>query len=401
MAAATELELGAAGDFGEDLCSREWLTCANVESDVGHEHIGFRSCDSPRIRVLTFNILADSLAQGSEASPDVCQPCPDIFEENGAGGVVYHPWHKSDDRCFQFSCAKDVLLWSRRWRMLKAQILALEPDLIGLQEVDLLTVDDEKLEAHDAEIRHDLESAGYDGAFARKHGRASDGVALFWRQSRLRREGDPETWSLGASVHVALAQRLCLDNKWQFLAVATHLKAGLFSEAETAREKQSHRLLQLLKPHPSAIVLADLNAHCGVPVTSGGSDAEVKGTMSQPRAYPLLVNSLKSAYKAVQGEEPNFTCWGGWADREVRIICDYILTKGTMFRPWRVLQVPTVASIVKYAERLPNWDFPSDHVPLAADLNVCETMHGPADDTGQPQKRRSLYVRPRPPRPQM
>eukprot|EP00928_Gymnodinium_smaydae_P022944 TRINITY_DN19113_c0_g1_i2.p1 TRINITY_DN19113_c0_g1~~TRINITY_DN19113_c0_g1_i2.p1 ORF type:complete len:306 (-),score=58.25 TRINITY_DN19113_c0_g1_i2:233-1150(-) len=283
----------------------------------------------------------------------------------------------------------EELTWDRRWPKLKKLLLDLCPDLIGLQEIDLLEGGSEDLVAHDKEIRRDLASAGYEGTFARKSGRACDGVALFWRKSRLRQAGRTETWRLGSSVHVALAQPLCLDGTTRFTAVATHLKAGLSEEAESAREDQASTLLQRLKNHASAVVLADLNAHCRPATTGEVADA---GTdlLLQPRAYPLLAETLRSAYKTVLGDEPSFTCWGGWIDREVRLVCDYILLKGCLFEPSRVLKIPAAAQVLRYRERLPNPDHPSDHFPLAADLVVLQEAASKEKDgaAGRPRKKR-------------
>lgn len=244
----------------------------------------------------------------------------------------------------------------------------------------------QNLRAHDRQIQKDFLAAGYAGVFAKKQGRACDGVALFWRTSRLRPTGPPQTWRLARTVHVALAQSLMLDGKCSFTAVATHLKAGISDEAEGTRVEQAKSLLQQLGGRRDAIVLADLNSHCratrksGTPPpegTSGGTCAAsaVPGQAPpslelEPRAYPLLRGALGSAYEAVLGEEPSFTCWGGYVDRETRLVCDYILLKGSTLLPRRVLRVPDAAAVLAYVERLPNEDHPTDHVPLAVDLDV-------------------------------
>jgi len=330
------------------------------------------------LRVLTLNILADGLARGSTSpAPDMLEPCPPLFEEEGTGGVVYRPGAVKTENDFRFCCNAEALAWTRRWPMLRSMILELEPDLIGLQEVDLLEGGPEGLRAHDKEIRRDLSAAGYDGTFARKMGRACDGVALFWRRTRLR-AGRTETWRLGKSVHVALAQTLCLDEERRFTAVATHFKAGLSEEAENARVEQASVLLQRLRNHPNAVVLADLNATCR-PVAAGGGPDGAPEAQLEPRAYPLLAETLQSACRTVLGDEPSFTCWGGWEDREVRLVCDYVFLKGALLDPQRVLRVPAAAEVLRYPERLPNPHYPTDHVPIAADLAVA------GSDTQQPE----------------
>lgn len=478
--------------------------------------------------------------------------CPALFEPQGAGGVAFLPGaaaSASAEPCYNFRCAAADLAWPRRWPRLRAIILEVEPDLVGLQEVDLVDGGAEDLTAHDSEIRQDLWEAGYEGVFARKQGRACDGVALFWRRARLQASGQAETWRLGRSIHVALAQRLTLDGCWHFTGVATHLKAGLTEDAEDARAAQADALLESLAGHGDAVLLADLNAHCRPWRVEGCGGAAAGGTISddgvalgqeaqewhvgtvkffvpqkgygfiecpetfqryhsdvyvhkdlvqrgsldgcfagdhirfavclsargqpqashvqrykdgpwvapsrlfqgrikkysvergygfivcrdvhsifgqdvflhrrqaeaeqlqegdhvtftvevssrsqpqarnvgkvgalsnkgavravEPRAYPRLLapgGGLRSACREVLGDEPDFTCWGGWEDREVRGVFDYILVRGTLLAPRRVLCVPSAAEVLRFRERLPNAEHPTDHVPLAADLEVC------------------------------
>merc|ERR1712050_590272 len=125
------------------------------------------------------------------------------------------------------------------------------------------------------------------------------------------------------SVFVALAQPLILDGKWRFTAVATHLKAGLTSEAEVIRVGQARSLLHQLWGHNNVILLADLNAHCRPWIDDNNK-------MVQPQVYPLLTSELWSAYQEVLGDEPDFTSWGGWSGRDVRGVFDYIFFRGDL-----------------------------------------------------------------------
>jgi len=363
----------AAGDERCPVAFRcEW---ADLPAELALDVAGRPAEDGLCLRALSLNILADGLARGRDTPlDDTFEPCPPLFEEEGAGGVAYRDGVVGLERDFRFRCSVDALSWPRRWPMLLALILEQDPDLIGLQEVDLLDSAEEQLRAHDKEIRRSLFTAGYDGTFARKGGRACDGVALFWRRSRLRQAGRTETWRLGKSVHIALAQPLCLDGVHRLTGVVTHLKAGITEEAEDARLEQATVLLQRLRNHPNAVILADLNSHCRQVALGGGPDsareAAEEGMLLEPRAYPLLASSLQSVCQAVLGDEPSFTCWGGWEDREVRLVCDYILLKGELLRPQRVLRVPDAFDVLRYAERLPNPEHPTDHVPIVADLAI-------------------------------
>lgn len=325
------------------------------------------------LRVMSLNILADGLARGDDSprespdSPRSACPLPAAFEAHGAGGVVYGA-EAGATTSFTFRCSATHLAWSRRWPQLLSLILELQPDIIGLQEVDLLDDPHEGLQAHDAEIRADLREAGYRGAFVKKFGRACDGVGLFWRAARLRQAGSSETWRLARTVHVALAQPLLLDGRVRLTAVCTHLKAGQNKDAEGVRTEQATALLKRLARHANAVVLADINAHCRESLVVGRPESEHAEEVLQPQVYPMLTTELRSAYREVLDDEPSYTTWGGWMDQECRLVCDYILLRGGLFLPRRVLQVPAVKDVVGYAERLPNPDHPSDHVPLVADL---------------------------------
>lgn len=323
-----------------------------------------RNDSIPHLRVLSLNILADGLCGGGATSVATSLD-PALFanSEREAGNALLDEAAQDQGQSFTFRCPSDALEWERRWPMLLSLILEHEPDVIGLQEVDLAPGDRQKPNpAHDAEILDDFSKAGYSGGFARKKGRACDGVAIFWRSSRLKVASPSATLSLG-SVFVALAQPLILDNKWRFTAVATHLKAGLAKEAETMRTNQVESLLWQLWGHENVVLLADLNAHC----RQWWDD---KKSAVQPRAYPTLSKELWSAYKAVLGDEPNFTSWGGWADRDVRGVFDYIFFRGDIFSPVSVLGTPSGADVLAIPERMPNPEHPTDHLPMVADFRI-------------------------------
>eukprot|EP00929_Paragymnodinium_shiwhaense_P105349 TRINITY_DN70325_c0_g1_i1.p1 TRINITY_DN70325_c0_g1~~TRINITY_DN70325_c0_g1_i1.p1 ORF type:complete len:382 (+),score=102.66 TRINITY_DN70325_c0_g1_i1:84-1229(+) len=338
------------------------------------------------LRAMSLNILADGLASGSPTAPDVEVPCPPAFETDRlAVGVAEVPLPEGgaagETQRFKFRCESSLLVWERRWAMLKSMILAQEPDLIGLQEVDLYEGAYEGSTNHWKEMKEEMAAVGYTGACARKRGRACDGVALFWRKSRLKAVGNPEMQPLAGTVHVALVQQLILDDAHRVTAVSTHLKAGLTPDAEMIRYKQAESLLKYLKGRRDVVLMADLNANCR-PFLAPLSECPA-GTMVHPKAYPTLTRSLRSVYQSVLGEEPPFTSWGGWVGRDVRGVFDYILLRSDVMAPRRVLQLPEASEIVRFAERLPNRAHPSDHLPLAVDLIVVP----PPDSKKKPRKR--------------
>ena len=180
-------------------------------------------------------------------------------------------------------------------------------------------------------------SGGYDGAFAKKKGRACNGVALLWKKTRFEALGTSETWKLADTVHVALVQRLRVlrqedpddvekenekeremertkarekenekerkkepkDGEGELLltAVATHFKAGLSPEAEDMRMEQVESLLAQLGSVSGCVVLfADLNAHCRellYPVEKAGGEA-ASTVVSVPKVYPRLQKASRT-----------------------------------------------------------------------------------------------------------
>lgn len=269
--------------------------------------------------------------------------------------------------------------WEKRWPKLRALILRHNPDIIGLQEVDLggFPAGWEQAPCHASEIAEDLRRHGYEGVFARKAGRACDGCALFWRCTRLQPCGPHAVLPLGVSVHVALVQPLCLKNGCTLLAVVTHLKAGLDIGAENVRRAQAEALLGQLVHRPEPVVmLADLNAHCRDFTT-------VEGAPVPPWTYGLVTaGGYRSAYQDVDGEEPEYTCWGGWSDRDVRGVFDYILLRDGARCPVRALgalKSPPADQVLASPTRLPSATHPTDHVEMVADIALtalpCPRQH--------------------------
>merc|ERR1719215_285061 len=113
----------------------------------------------------------------------------------------------------------------------------------------------------------------------------------------------------------------------------------------------------------NVLLMADLNAHCRPWLDDKAAEV-------QPLTYPLLSQDLWSAYDQVLGEEPDFTSWGGWAGRDVRGVFDYIFFRGETMHPVRVLGAPAALDVLGHPERMPNPEFPSDHIPLVADFRV-------------------------------
>jgi exonuclease III len=340
-----------------------------------------------RLRVLSLNMLADGLAQGGpEINPDdpIFKPAQFAGEGcSGAGGVAmnFGVLHESGN-AYALRCTAASLEWHRRWPQLRMLLLRHSPDVIGLQEVDLAGwgcygSNGKMLPCHAEQIAYDLATQGYDGVFCRKGGTACDGLGLFWKTSRLGRRESHQVWPLGISVHVALAQPLVLwETGAEVLPVVTHLKAGLDAGSENVRFAQSAQLLEMLAHQASPVILlADLNAHCRPFNPRDGGPVE-------PIVYKLLSSYFSSAYRDVLQEEPDFTCWAGYQDRDVRGVFDYIFLhapsrSNVKLRTLAVLRPPSGAEVLAAPTRLPHNSHPSDHIELIADVAISSIAEKP------------------------
>eukprot|EP00929_Paragymnodinium_shiwhaense_P001800 TRINITY_DN102009_c0_g1_i1.p1 TRINITY_DN102009_c0_g1~~TRINITY_DN102009_c0_g1_i1.p1 ORF type:complete len:521 (-),score=95.57 TRINITY_DN102009_c0_g1_i1:133-1695(-) len=351
------------------------------------------SSSTSKIRVMSFNLLADGLARGA-AEGDVHQApiMPEMGFSGSAAdalvpeGVIYVEGVEKREGPNFFRCPQRCLAWENRYPGLKKLMFEHNPDVIGLQELDL----EQDRTCHVGLLLTDMQARGYTGVTGKKLGKACDGLGIFWRSDRLEREGEREVWRLGQGCHVALAQRLRVIGGSVFLAVAVHLKAGLNAEAECVREAQAEELLLRLRgAQLPCVVLADTNAHCRHLM---GADRQPLA----PKVYPHLVEGgLRSAYaevckelgddqqqqsdaalrlwKNVEGAsaaEPNFTCWCGWHGYDVIGVFDYIFVMGRRFHVRNVLEMPSAFEVLRHDDRLPNEEFPSDHIPLVADLEL-------------------------------
>lgn len=357
---------------------RVWQSTAGATASAG-------TAGAETLRVLSLNILADGLARGWEPTDKAdlqhFVACPPLFANSDCAGVVFldsHKWKKAvhagefPELAEKFRCPDGALKWAHRWPLIRKLLLEHDPDLLAMQELDLA-----EERTHVGQVISTLEAAGYVGVTAKKRGRACDGVALFWKRKRFEPVGQAEVWPLRESVHVALAQKLRLGRQ-TFLAVVTHLKAGLNSHAESVRMGQAQSLLERIrKAQAPTVLLADLNAHCGDLHCDSGEKIA-------PQTYQVLRDGgFRSAVLEVFGREPQFTCWGGWEDREIRACFDYVLCLGQRIMSIGALAAPLDEDILHHPERLPNSMYPTDHIPVVVDLLFCPARRGPRSRSGQ------------------
>lgn len=307
------------------------------------------------LRVLQYNILADSLADGSDGGVEPVD-CVAHFRVPGSAGVHYY--QEPLDNCHVFRTAQHNLLWERRLPMLLEEIRAHAPDIICLQEVD-----------HFLALESALQSSGYSGQFFKKKGRnISDGSAIFWRTAVL----NLDSWKgfhLGVNVMTALVLRLMTSSGVPVVVCSTHLKAGFSQEMELMRSKQVAELIQQVINFAGsdAIVLgADLNAHCSAyhRCTAG------KCCDPEDVVEPVVVPSLEaSGFRNAYGEYPSFTTWGGWLDRDVKATLDYIMIAGPA-AALSAFDLPADEAVADHPDRLPNESCASDHLCLVVDISL-------------------------------
>ncbi|XP_038849740.1 nocturnin isoform X1 [Salvelinus namaycush] len=318
-----------------------------------HQYRNNEQQQTPSIRVMTWNILAQALGEGKD-------------------GFV--------------QCPLDALNWAERKYLILEEILTYRPDILCLQEVD---------HYYDT-FQPIMASLGYHSTFLPKpwspclevaSNNGPDGCALFYRRARF---GLLHTSHLRLSAmmlptnQVAIVQTLRCRETGQRLCVAvTHLKAR--SGWEKLRGAQGADLLQSLKAITSWAAVSD-------PVSrgpGGGSGTEgvpliVCGDFNAEPSedvYRRFISSplgLDSAYKLLSADgqtEPAYTTWKIRPSGESCSTLDYIWYSHGAFTVDTLLDIPTEEQIGP--DRLPSYHYPSDHLSLLCDVSFREPRDQP------------------------
>lgn len=228
--------------------------------------------------------------------------------------------------------------WPERLPLLLADMAALQPDVLGLQEV-VYPMQQDRLIGSAGEGRYH-ESRGWAG-------RLEYGNSLLVREPFV--AGWLERVDLGRN-RSALRVIVTVGSDMPLLVAVTHLHHEVPDAAE--RDEQVERLLDWLGSAPTAsaqVVMGDFNAH-----------------PDEPAANRMRANGYRSAYAEANGSEPAVTWPSGiqapGMDTDGAPAClDYIWVRGSA----------TVAS-ARLAFDRPAVDdptlFPSDHFGLSAQL---------------------------------
>jgi endonuclease/exonuclease/phosphatase family metal-dependent hydrolase len=324
-----------------------------------------------RLRVFQLNVLAQSLAKGTSrerrAPPGVDYSAPQHLCDPYSVGVQFYTEPAEGDQAHCFRVDEAHLQWPLRLRRIIKTVLDCNPDVVCLQEVDDWQGFLENLAPH-----------GYDGRFCKKAGRSLDGSAIFWKTDKLSFVEESDLQFANA-VMKALIIRLVTPSGLPVVVCATHLKAGVTAEMEEVRAEQAELLVnhldQLVWDGAATILGADLNAHyAAFPIHRYKTPPEEV----QPRCVPIFLdNGFRSAWGQQQdGGElpqfPSFTMWNGWLDSDVKGAFDYVLLRGPC-AACAVQRPPPEKEVAQLLTRLPCAEWPSDHLPVVADVAVWQT----------------------------
>ncbi|XP_034146977.1 nocturnin isoform X2 [Esox lucius] len=270
------------------------------------------------------------------------------------------------------NCPPEALNWAERKYLILEEILTYRPHILCLQEVD---------HYHDT-FQPTLARLGYRGNFCPKPwspcldvegNNGPDGCALFYDSARFQL-ADSVNMHLSALLmptnQVAVVTTLiCRLTSKRLRVAVTHLKAR--SGWECLRSAQGSDLLRYLTslaqspglpaggtPDTPLLVCGDFNA------------------VPSEDVYRLFASSplnLDSAYKRLSRDglsEPAYTTWKIRTTGECCSTLDYIWYSRDGFSVDAVLDMPTEEQIGP--NRLPSFNYPSDHLSLVCDLSFKE-----------------------------
>ncbi|XP_051821370.1 nocturnin isoform X1 [Antechinus flavipes] len=287
----------------------------------------------PSIRVMQWNILAQALGEGK-----------DNFVQ----------------------CPVEALKWEERKCLILEEILAYQPDILCLQEVD-----------HYFDTFNPLLSRlGYQGTFFPKpwspcldveHNNGPDGCALFFLQNRFKLVNSTNIRLTAMTLktnQVAIVQTLeCKETGRLFCIAVTHLKAR--TGWERFRSAQGCDLLQNLQ---------NITQGAKIPLIVCG-DFNAEPTEEVYKHFASSSLNLNSAYKLLSADgqsEPPYTTWKIRTSGECRHTLDYIWYSKHALNVQSALGLLTEEQIGP--NRLPSFNYPSDHLSLVCDFSFNENQ---------------------------
>ncbi len=230
--------------------------------------------------------------------------------------------------------------WAERLPLLLADMAALQPDLLGLQEVVYVMQQDRLIGAA---------GEGHYAAVRGWAGRPEYGNSLLVREPLLATEVERLDLGLGRAAHRAV---VALPGGGSVVVAVTHLHHTVDGAAE--RDRQAAALLAWLDEAPSAdatIAMGDFNAD-----------------PAEPTVARMLAAGFVSAYAAANGSDPAVTWPSGLQapamDTDGDPDClDYIWVRGAV----RVVEARLVFDRPDPADPTV---YPSDHLGISAHLEI-------------------------------
>eukprot|EP01064_Diplonema_japonicum_P033869 TRINITY_DN679_c2_g1_i1.p1 TRINITY_DN679_c2_g1~~TRINITY_DN679_c2_g1_i1.p1 ORF type:complete len:347 (+),score=64.46 TRINITY_DN679_c2_g1_i1:43-1041(+) len=305
-------------EAGGKLFERSWVNAENI--------------DEGDIRVMQFNMLAEGLSSPARKTP------PFKSEKiSDGGGFTEVP--------------VDVLNFDQRKWLLLEEILTVNPDILGVEEVD----------AYPEFFEPALSIAGYQSGFNAKSpspceafGYYPDGVALFWKSDKFELLSGGVT-SSPVMIHRRLKQ---LSTGRALTVICTHLKAKLSVENERIRYKQIAEVLSNENiSFASCVLLADCNA---APVVECGVEPLVVPAVCSKGFLPAYDLEDASAYTTAKIRGSTRTSH----------TIDYIFYTPNMVVTSTFAVPPFTA--LDPAVLLPCLNYPSDHFSIAATLRFTQ-----------------------------
>uniref|UniRef100_A0A8C6VEA3 Nocturnin n=2 Tax=Elapinae TaxID=42168 RepID=A0A8C6VEA3_NAJNA len=279
------------------------------------------------IRVMQWNILAQALGEGK-----------DNF----------------------IQCPMEALRWEERKCLILEEILAYQPDILCLQEVDHYFDTFQPL----------LSRLGYQCAFLPKPcspcldvecNNGPDGCALFFLKDRFTLINNTNIRLTAMKLktnQVAIVQILkCNETGKLFCVAVTHLKAR--NGWERFRSAQGADLLENLK---------QITQDAEIPLIVCG-DFNAEPTEEVYKQFSESSLNLNSAYKLLSTNgltEPPYTTWKIRPSGECRHTLDYIWYSQQTLKVDGALSLLTEEQIGP--NRLPSFNYPSDHLSLVPDF---------------------------------
>ncbi|XP_030644020.1 LOW QUALITY PROTEIN: nocturnin [Chanos chanos] len=267
-------------------------------------------------------------------------------------------------------CPLEALNWAERKYLILEEILTYQPDILCLQEVD----------HYFDTFQPVLASLGYQSSFCPKpwspcldveNNNGPDGCALFFRRERFQLLNVSHLRLSAMMIktnQVAIVVTLrCRATGRVFCVAVTHLKAR--SGWEVLRSAQGSDLLRNLQNITRA---ASTETKCGIPLLVCG-DFNADPSEDVYRHFATSSLGLDSAYKRLSSDgqsEPPYTTWKIRPSGECRNTLDYVWYSQNGFTVDAVLDFPTEEQIGP--NRLPSYNYPSDHLSLVCDFSFRE-----------------------------